>query len=891
MRLHRFLIALCCAIWMVAAADPALLREAVAALERGDFTGAEKALRLRLHATPADPSALGLLGVVLDNQGRYDQAGQYYQRALALAPSSVSLLNNYGNHLLAIRQAAHARATFLKVTALNPAHPNANAQLARLALDDKAASEALRYLAQLPAEAQRAPDIALLRMRAFYLLGRSAEAESILESLTAAAQSDSHLNFSVGLALAAAGQYAKAEGLLSQALELAPADFDVLYNLGLAASHAGHQDRAYNVFEAALQLRPDDADVLYNLGAIDFALNRSDAALAWLARAAKLGSNRSDIQYLLAQVTASLGYYPDSALAWDRYVKLAPNDDAARRERGFTAMLAGRREAGLADLRWYLARHPRDATAHYETAVAQTSFDRDAALQHLNRAIALQPDFTAAYYARGVLLYGQNQPEAALADFLFAAGREADNPAVLDQLGRTYLALDRAAEAVPVLRKAAELNPKEPRTLMHLGRALSETGQTEEARQVMARFRALTPDSARGMPAAGFVELLALPPEQQYARYRARVEKAIRTDPNDVPAKLRYLMVLLGDEEWLKAEAVAREIVALKPQPSLVAEAGRALLDAGRYAAAKEVLAQCSGAASAALDLAIAVFHADGADASLEAMEAMPEAQRDGDYYLARAQMLDNNGRFEDAAAAVDQALHAAPSRAELYYQASLFLIKNGRVPSALQLLDQATRTVPDHPSLLLTKAITLELASRGPQAEALLQQIERRWPEWPGVQLVHGIILQKRRNTQEALRKLTAAIALGAREPAAYYYLAEATLQARPDDTEAARKAVREALALDPRDPWAHALAGRIAFERDEYENALAELREAVRLQPRMVQAHYNLARVYQELGRSAEARREIDEVRTLRERFPNEPDDPDLLHSNLFAVDPPRR
>ena len=888
---RRCVLAVLCGVGItVVVAQQDALHEASAALERGDYAAAEIVLRWRLRTAPADPVALSLLGVALDSQKKYAEAGLYDRRALALAPRSASLLNNYGNHLLAIGQTATARTTFLKVLAVNPAHPNANTQLARLALDRKDGPQALHYLDRLPAEERQLSEIALLRLRALYLSGRNAEAESILEHLAPAARGDARLSFSAGLALAAAGQYAKAEEWFSQTLEMTPANFDVLYNLGLAASHSGHQDRAYNVLQTALQLRPDDVDVLYNLGAIDFSLNRNESALTWLARAAKLGPDRSDIQYLLAQTASELGYYPDSALAWERYVKLVPKDDTARRERGFTTMLAGHRAEGLADLQWYLVRHPGDATAHYEIAIAHASSGPDAARQHLNTAIALRPDFTAAYYARGVLLFGENQPESALADFLSAARRSPGNSAILDQLGRTYLALDRGAEAVAVLRKAVELNPNELRTLMHLGRALAETGQTEEARQVLARFRTLkTLDSTRGMPAAGFVELLALPPEQQHARYRARVEKALQTDPNDVTAKLRYLMLLLGDEAWPKAEAVVREIVALKPGSALLAEAGRALLNSGRYAVAAEVLRQCQQAPGASLDLAIAVFHDGGAEAGLHVIDGIPAAQRDGDYHLARAEMLDTAGRFEEAAAAVEQALRAAPTRADLLCQAALFLIKNGRNSSALQLLDQATRIVPDNPSILLTQAITLEVSSRDSQAEQLLQRIEKRWPEWPGAQLVYGIVLEHNRNSPEALNKLTAAIALGAREPAAYYYLAEATLQARPDEVESAEKAIREALALDPNDPWAHTLAGRIYFDRNEYEKALGELHEAVRLQPRMVQAHYNLARVYQELGRGEEAHQEVEQVRMLRERFPNEPDDPDLLHSDLFAVAPP--
>jgi tetratricopeptide (TPR) repeat protein len=885
----RFLAAM---LWVVAAsAQPDALRDAVAALGRADYAAAEKALRQVLGARPDDAAALGLLGVVLDNQDRHDEAGKCYQRALALSPRSAGLLNNYGNHLLATRQPAAARAAFLKVVAVNPAHPNANAQLARLALDDKKGPAALRYLDRVPAAERRSPEIMLLRLRADYLIGKTAEAETILDSLSEAAHNDSRLSFGIGLALAAAGQYGKAEAFLSQALELGPANFDVLYNLGLAALHAGHHQRAHDVLRASLQHRPDDADALYNLGVIAIALKQNDVALAWLARAARQAPGRSEIQRLLAQTTCELGYYPDSALAWNRYLELAPKDDTARRERGFTTALAGNSPKGLAELDWYLARHPNDALGHYEAAVARTASDPDAAFEHLNKAIQLQPDFTAARYARGVVLYRQNELEAALADFLFAAERDAENPVFLDQLGHTYVALDRAAEAVPVLRKAAELNPKDARTLMHFSRALSAVGRTEEARQVIARFRALGRDPAKAMPAAGFVELLALPFEQQYERYRARVEKVVETNPADVPAKLRYLRLLLDDRAWAKAESMAREIAALKPAPPLLAEAGRALLEAERYAAAKELLLQCPQAPGAALDLAIAVFYADGPEAGLQFMERIPEDQRSGDYHLARAQMLDRSGRFRDAVASVEQALRSAPTRADLYCQAALLLIKNSRLPAALSLMEQAARNVPDNPAILLTQAIALEVATKSVEAEKLLTEIERRWPEWPNVHLVHGIILQTHRSYEDALRKLTTAMALGSRESAGYYHLAAATLQVRPDEIEAAQKAIREAQALDPADPWIQALAGRISFERGEYENALKELREAVRLRPHMVQAHYNLARVYKVLGRSEEARREVEQVRLLRKQFPNEGDDPGLLQSSVFGVAPPRR
>ena len=65
-----------------------------------------------------------------------------------------------------------------------------------------------------------------------------------------------------------------------------------------------------------------------------------------LAEAAKLDPRRADVQKLLALTTTELGALDDAAAAWEHYLKLQPNDDAARRERGYTAVKMGKFEQG-----------------------------------------------------------------------------------------------------------------------------------------------------------------------------------------------------------------------------------------------------------------------------------------------------------------------------------------------------------------------------------------------------------------------------------------------------------------------------------------------------------------------------------------------------------------
>src|ERR1019366_1923437 len=258
-----------------------------------------------------------------------------------------------------------------------------------------------------------------------------------------------------------AGQFDKAEISFASALAAAPAYFNVLFNLGVMATYTGHYQRAQEVLESALRQQPQNVDVLYRLAGVEEASRQWEAAVMHLAQAEKLDPARADVQKLLALTTTELGALDDAASAWNRYLKLEPNDDVARRERAFTAARIGKLEQGIADLDAYLSRHPDDPVAHYELAQAQRSVDVTQALGHLDKALALDPNYLAARAARGSLYYQAGKPESAVADLELVASLQPDDAVNLDRLGQTYQALDRMADAVRVLRRAAELAPED----------------------------------------------------------------------------------------------------------------------------------------------------------------------------------------------------------------------------------------------------------------------------------------------------------------------------------------------------------------------------------------------------------------------------------------------
>jgi tetratricopeptide (TPR) repeat protein len=749
----------------VPAATPDLLNTANAAILRQDFPEAEKLLRANLKLHPASAETMSLLGMALDAGKKLAEADALHKRAIAAAPRSATILARYGQHLLVAGDPKGARETLEHALTLDPANWFANLQFAQAALRRKDFPGALRYLDRIQAAQREVPEVAVARLVALDSIpGRKNEANSLFAHLAAATQNEPNSAGSIGWTLAQYGQYDQAETFLTHAHAAAPADFHILYDLGVVALYGRHYDRARDVLETARREQPRNPDVLYSLAFAASALHQPEDAIRWLAQAAEIAPQRADIQRLLAVTANELNAFEDSAAAWDRYAKLAPHDDEARRERGFAKIHIGKFEEGIADLQWFAGRHPDDAMGHYELGVAQSAADPTQGIANIDKALQLKPDFAAARAVRGSLYYQQGKPELALPD-LEAVAAETRDSAVLDRLGQTYLALNRLQDAIRTLRRAADL-PGTPTVLLHLANALAEAGQNAESEALLERYK-------QARPTQGPVDLmhfLSLTPAEQRADYRARVEKAIQDNPRDAAAQSRYLKILLEENQMAQAAEVARKIADLNPASGVLADDGRALLEAKQYGPARDLL---SAAGGAEVDLAIATFHAQGGTAAaaadgLRQLDRAPEAARNAPYYLARAQMLTAGGKTEDALTALHRAIQLDPANSELYWQTAILLTKNRRAPEALHLLDDAAKTLPQDSSIPLTRVAVLELSGQSAEALKLTDELQRQSPEVAGVWVAKGMLLAAHQRFDEARRALHTAVTHGARSPEA---------------------------------------------------------------------------------------------------------------------------
>lgn len=103
--------------------------------------------------------------------------------------------------------------------------------------------------------------------------------------------------------------------------------------LGATLLNAGNFKEAYVCFVNALKLDKNEDLAWAGLGMLDYYENRIDQSLENLRYAQYQEPNEPDYVFALAQVSARAEKYKEAAQAYDRFLQIAPQTDAERRDR------------------------------------------------------------------------------------------------------------------------------------------------------------------------------------------------------------------------------------------------------------------------------------------------------------------------------------------------------------------------------------------------------------------------------------------------------------------------------------------------------------------------------------------------------------------------------
>jgi tetratricopeptide (TPR) repeat protein len=336
----------------------------------------------------------------------------------------------------------------------------------------------------------KAVDLTLSNASALMEQGQYASAADALYSL-ATLHCDPRVALLYAAATEAGGNMPEAEHILEHAHNLWPTNTSIAASLAREYLGDRHPDKAVGALAHFHPTTATPAQEMEMAATVYMAANRLISAQA-IAEALYKEHPSLPSLLLLANVMQMEGRYPDvNRLLTSQRTAYG---DASRflitlAESEFDAGLyAGARD----DLQKAIQMDAGSWQAHYilGNVLAKLS-DPDRAIEEYRAAIALDPKQPRTYFQLALTLRAKrDQPgeEEALQQALTADDRYA--PAHCE-IGRMLLDEDRAADAVPHLQVAAQLNPNSEDAWYLLGRAYARLGEKDKSKAAVAQLLAV----------------------------------------------------------------------------------------------------------------------------------------------------------------------------------------------------------------------------------------------------------------------------------------------------------------------------------------------------------------------------------------------------------------
>lgn len=228
---------------------------------------------------------------------------------------------------------------------------------------------------------------------------RGQQAKAIAKLKAAIVERDDYAqaHLSLGILYRQLTKTNKAIHHLERAAKLQPSSGQALYSLGIAYNQAGRRKEALAALEKAAAVAPKNAQLVAALGAL---LRRSDPerALRYLQQATKLKPNEAEHWHQLG-----VGHRQAAVQALKQKNK---------------ALYAQHMKDAEKNLLVSLRMKEGNARLHFDLGVLYRRLgQRNKAIRHYERAVALDPKLASAYWELGHVYKQNKQPEEAVQAF------------------------------------------------------------------------------------------------------------------------------------------------------------------------------------------------------------------------------------------------------------------------------------------------------------------------------------------------------------------------------------------------------------------------------------------------------------------------------------------
>lgn len=292
------------------------IQSALALQQAGRSGEAESIYRQILEEYPDDHDALQLLGLLLANQNRDQEAIELLSSAIAAKPGLAIYHNGLGEIYRKMRRWDEAVACYQRALALQPKFAEAYNNLGIAQWFEGRPTEAI---ASWQRAAQLKPDLAAAHSN----LGNALKEQGRLDEAVVAyhqalrAQpgfAEGHLN--LGNALQAKGEFEQAKAEFAEAARLRPNLAEAHNNLGNALRELGRLDEAMAAIQRAMELKPGSAEVHNNLGNVLKDQCRLNESIAAFERAIEIDPLLTEPHWNLSHALLLSG---DFKRGWEAY--------------------------------------------------------------------------------------------------------------------------------------------------------------------------------------------------------------------------------------------------------------------------------------------------------------------------------------------------------------------------------------------------------------------------------------------------------------------------------------------------------------------------------------------------------------------------------------------
>jgi putative PEP-CTERM system TPR-repeat lipoprotein len=846
-----------------------------ALLDNGDFAGAQKELRRAKALGYLPDEVIPPLAESMLMQGDFKRLtldfGQSAKSDLTSPESRAALLTTLGKAYAALGDENASKAAFDSAIAAKPDYGPARAAQATTAAQGGDATRALSMLDETLAKSPKLPDAWQLKGDLLQSQGKAAEALAAYRSALDANPKYLPAYVSIVSLLVRQGKLDEASKELDALRKLAPKHPQTLQLEAVIAYMKGDTVRARDAIQQVLRVLPNDPAALLIAGAVAYDLKayaqaesaltgvlqmfpRDPAARRLLAqtylrqgqpRRAKDvldpilqdGKADSDTLTLAGEVYAQVGEAAKAATYFEKATALDPKNPSKRTALALAHIAKGESSRGMEELQAIAADDPgiRAQLAIVAASARQGNFDN--ALAVVDAIEKKQPDKPLAYNVRGSVLLLKGDVAGARKSFEKAVAIDPSYYPAAEVLARLDLIDKKPEDAKRRFEAVLAKDPNNVKALLALAGLRAQSGASAD-------------------------EVAAL------------IGKAVTAKPTDPEPRIALISHWLSSKQPKKAVNAAQDALAAMPDsPEILDAAGRAYVGAGDTNQALQTYAKL--------------------------VQLRPESPLP---FMRMAEIHIANNDSSAARDSLRKALAIKPDLLEARSELVMLDIRSGKTAEALAMAREIQKQRPDESvGYVLEGAVH---ASNNAWADAVMAYragLKRSDSSDVAIYLYTALAdggkVQDADNfaakwikdhpKDPALRRYLAQFALAKKDYASAARQYKALLETAPNDVvllnnvawasgqikdPKAIEYAEKASKLAPDNPAVLDTLGTLLVEKGDSARGVETLQKATTIAPNSPGIRLNLARALMKSGQKDAARKELDKLAKLGDKFPEQ-------------------